>query len=73
MSTSTQTAQILKLAGMTCDHCVATVKAALEAVPGVIAADVKLADQRAVVVMTVDVKKRSLIEAVEKAGYEVPK
>jgi len=71
MSTVTQTAQILTLAGMTCDACAATVKSALEAVPGVIAANVSLADQRATIVMQAQVSRRQLVEAIEQAGYQV--
>ncbi|MPY87813.1 MAG: hypothetical protein GEU99_07825 [Luteitalea sp.] len=37
----------LTVGGMTCDHCAATVRRALAAVPGVEQADVSFADKRA--------------------------
>ncbi len=63
----------LPVAGMTCDHCVGTVRKALEAVPGVRSAEVKLAEGRAEVTTengAVDADR--LKAAVEAAGYEVP-
>lgn len=58
--------------GMTCASCVARVEKALQAVPGVIAATVNLATEKASVKATADVSMATLTGAVEKAGYEVP-
>lgn len=58
----------LKIDGMTCGHCVAGVKRALEAVPGVENADVSLADGRATVLGTAELP--ALVEAVVEEGYE---
>ena len=61
--------QTLPIAGMTCDHCVATVQKALESVPGVESARVDLAKGRAEVVG--DANESDLSAAVEAAGYHV--
>lgn len=60
--------KILKIDGMSCNHCVATVKKALESVEGVEDAEVSLDEKQAVVVGKVDPKE--LVRAVEDAGYE---
>jgi copper chaperone len=61
----------LNIKGMTCGGCVASVKRVLEAVPGVKAADVTLANGKAAVRHedTLDVTR--LKTAVEEAGFEV--
>ncbi len=58
----------LKITGMTCNHCVAHTKKALEAVPGVESAEVTLEPGGAVVKGEAD--PRALIEAVKEAGYQ---
>lgn len=60
----------LALGGLHCMKCVARVKAALEALPGV-AADVTLDPQRAVVRMDRDVPDEALRKAVEDQGFQV--
>lgn len=60
--------KILKIDGMSCNHCVATVKKALESVDGVTNAEVSLDEKQAVVTGKADSKE--LVEAVEDAGYE---
>lgn len=57
---------ILTLSELSCGHCVASTKKALEAVPGVESADVTL--DKAVVVGDVDA--HALIKAVADAGYK---
>lgn len=57
----------LKIEGMTCGHCQAAVKKALEKVAGVRAADVDLANGRATVEGAADVA--ALVAAVEDEGY----
>ena len=59
----------LSISGMTCGHCVGTVKKALSAVPGVTAVEVHLAEGRAVVRGTAEF--RGLTEAVEAEGFAV--
>ena len=58
----------LKITGMTCGHCVAHTKKALEAVPGVTEAEVTLEPGGALVKGDADVS--ALIAAVKEAGYE---
>jgi len=57
----------LKVTGMTCPHCVNSVKKALEAVPGVVQAEVFLETGEALVSGGVEVTR--LLEAVKEAGY----
>ncbi len=57
----------LKVTGMTCAHCVATVTKALEKVPGVESAKVSLEKEEAMVEGTADLQ--ALIEAVHEEGY----
>ena len=58
----------LKIDGMTCGHCTAAVKKALERVPGVDSADVDLAAGRARVVGNADAA--ILVAAVQDEGYQ---
>ena len=61
--------KILKVEGMSCMHCVAHVKEALEKLEGVREADVKLEEKRAEVKLDKEVSDDSLVKAVEGAGY----
>lgn len=58
----------LHISGMTCGHCVAAVKKALQAVSGVEEADVSLERKEGVV--RGSAPPESLIKAVEGEGYE---
>jgi P-type Cu2+ transporter len=60
----------IKVNGMMCEHCVAHVKKALEAVDGVTSAEVSLEKKDAVVTLSKDVDSAALKKAVEDAGYE---
>src|SRR5438309_863185 len=63
----------LPVAGMTCDHCVGTVRRALEAIPGVQSAAVDLEQGRADVTLDPPRAARARLKgAVEEAGYSVP-
>jgi Cu+-exporting ATPase len=59
----------LAIGGMTCASCVARVERALGKVPGVLAANVNLATERARVEVAGDVPTSALIAAVADAGY----
>ena len=61
----------LQVGGMTCASCVARVEKALLKVPGVTAASVNLATERAHVEAGPGVDAAQLSAAIEKAGYEV--
>lgn len=60
---------ILKVEGMTCNHCKMRTEKALQGVSGVESVKVDLAAKEAVV--TGDVERMNLINAVEAAGYSV--
>jgi Cu+-exporting ATPase len=60
----------LPIEGMTCASCVARVEKALKKVPGVGSAEVNLATETATVTLAAGARPESLVEAVQKAGYE---
>jgi copper ion binding protein len=55
--------------GMTCDHCVAAVRAEIQRLPGVQSVDIDL-ESRAVVVTGTDVDGEAVAAAIDEAGYE---
>jgi copper chaperone len=62
----------LKIDGMTCGHCVAAVKRALDSVPGVTEADVAIGSATVHVddqMLTADRAAVSITEAVAEEGY----
>jgi copper chaperone len=61
-------ATTIKVTGMTCGHCVASVTKALQKVPGVESADVSLDKAQAIVKGSADAQ--ALIAAVKDEGYE---
>lgn len=61
----------MKIEGMMCGHCEATVKKTLEALPGVSAAVVSHTDGTAVLTLTEDVDNAVLKKAVEDKDYTV--
>ena len=61
----------MKITGMMCGHCEATVKKTLEALEGVVSADVSHEKGTAVVTLTGDVSNDTLKKAVEDKGYDV--
>ena len=61
--------QILHVAGMTCDHCAASVKQALLSVAGVKGAEVSYADATARVEVSADTTAAALLDAVRARGY----
>ncbi len=60
---------VLQIEGMTCASCVSRVEKALARIPGVTAASVNLATERATVQALSTVPEATLRAAVEKAGY----
>ena len=60
----------MKIEGMMCGHCEAHVKAALEAVDGVISAEVSHTSGTATVTLSADVPDSKLAAAVKEAGYK---
>lgn len=63
-----QNSTLLRLGGLSCEHCVMHVKEALEKVPGVTKAIVSLDPMQALVLG--DANPEALIQAVQEAGYE---
>lgn len=61
----------IKIEGMMCPHCEATVKSALEAVNGVESAQVSHKSGKAVVKLSEDVSSEILKSAIEEKGYKV--
>ncbi|MCC5954521.1 MAG: copper-translocating P-type ATPase [Natronohydrobacter sp.] len=62
----------LPIKGLSCASCVGRAERALAAVPGVIAAHVNLATERADVQAEANLDRLLLVAAIEKAGYDVP-
>jgi copper chaperone len=58
------------VSGMTCDHCVMSVREEVAEIPGVTAVDVDLASGR-LTVTGADVRDEAVRAAVADAGYEV--
>ena len=63
----------LKIEGMMCQHCVAHVSKALQAVEGVAEVEVNLKKKTAVVTLISDVPNDILTASIKEAGYEVKK
>ena len=63
----------LPIEGMTCASCSARVERALQRVPGVQQVSVNLASESAAVELAAPVGAEALAQAVEKAGYAVPR
>ncbi|WP_277251358.1 heavy metal translocating P-type ATPase [Peptoniphilus vaginalis] len=61
--------KILNVEGMSCNHCVASVRKALEGLEGVREADVSLDDKKARVELDKDLADEALVKAVEDAGF----
>lgn len=61
----------LKIEGMSCMHCVASVKSALEEINGVHQVQVSLEDACALVECDDNVSKSDLVEAIEDIGFDV--
>ncbi len=61
----------IKIEGMVCMHCVGHTKSALEKIDGVSEALVSLEQNQAIIKLTKDVDDKTIISAVEEAGYTV--
>ena len=62
--------KVFKIKGMTCQHCVANVTRAINAIEGV-SSQVNLKKEEAHVVYNRDVDDQVIIAAVKQAGYDV--
>ena len=61
----------MKIEGMMCGHCEATVKKTLEAIDGVSAAKVSHEEDKAIVMLSKEVSDKTLKNAVEEKDYKV--
>lgn len=61
--------KIINVDGMSCEHCAASVKTALEGIDGVKSAKVDLKKKAATVKLESDVADEALMKAVSEAGY----
>jgi copper chaperone len=66
----TRETRTLHIGGMTCGHCVAAVRRALEAVPGVVVRDVHLGSAE-IEVEVPEPSKERLVAALEEEGYRL--
>ena len=66
MSTTTVT-----VAGMTCGHCVSSVREEIGSTPGVTAVDVDLASGRVDIDSETPIEQAAIAQAVDEAGYQL--
>ncbi|MDI9941373.1 cation-transporting ATPase [Rhodococcus sp. ACS1] len=66
MSTTTVT-----VTGMTCGHCVSSVREEIGNIPGVTAVDVDLASGRVDIDSDTPIEQAALAQAVDEAGYQL--
>jgi copper chaperone CopZ len=64
------TTTTLKIEGMTCNHCVQSVKQALSSLPGVRKAEVSLVEKQALVESEGPLDLSAAVKAVEEEGYQ---
>ncbi|MFZ7121475.1 MAG: heavy-metal-associated domain-containing protein [Eubacteriaceae bacterium] len=57
--------------GMSCDHCVARVKSALNAIEGVITVKVNLEEKFAQIDSNIDIENKRIFDVIDEVGYEV--
>ncbi|WP_306224463.1 heavy-metal-associated domain-containing protein [Bosea beijingensis] len=70
---SSQTLEF-KIEGMDCGHCVSSIEKAIRALPGVEAVKVSLSDKSAIVKHDpAAISQHAVFEAVEDAGFDVPR
>lgn len=62
--------KVVKIKGMSCEHCVRRLERALNSLDGVVA-KVSLKDKNAALSLSKPVEDRVIIDAVENAGYDV--
>ena len=60
----------MRIEGMKCNHCKASVEKALCAVPGVTGAQVNLEDKMAVIQMNEPISDQTLMDAVASKGFQ---
>ena len=63
--------EVLKIEGMTCNHCKHAVETALQDVPGISKVTVDLAKGEATVELSGSVSHEAMKVAIDEAGYEL--
>ena len=64
--------KIIDVDGITCDHCVATIKKAIESLSGIIKVNVDKQKQQVVVEFNESLKNsKKILEKIGEAGFEV--
>src|SRR5690606_13762055 len=69
--TSTKSSLTFTVVGMTCSSCAGRVEKALDAIPGVENVSINLATDSAQLTLAEPVSWQAIVEAVDKAGYQV--
>lgn len=65
------TTETYRVQGMTCDHCVSSVKGEINKLAGVTAVDIDLSTGDVVVTSESELDREALKAAVDEAGYEL--
>ena len=63
--------KIIEINGMSCQHCVGTLTAALKAIAGVDEVQIDLSKRCATLTINADITDAAFIEAVENCGFDV--
>ncbi|MCF8567061.1 cation transporter [Alicyclobacillus tolerans] len=63
--------EVLKVKGMTCNHCKHAVESALQDLPNITKATVDLAKGEVTVEMSGEVSRETIRAAIDEAGYEL--
>ena len=71
MTPKVKTVKTVKIKGMMCEHCENHVRAALEALPGVLEADVSHKEGTAILTTAGHLNEKQVKKAVKEAGYKV--
>jgi len=62
--------KVVKIDGMTCEHCIRRIERALNSLDGVVA-KISLKEKKATLTLTKEVENQVIIDAIEEAGYDV--
>jgi copper chaperone CopZ len=66
--------KIIDVDGITCDHCVATIKKSIESLAGIIKVNVDIQNQQVIVDFNESLKNsKKILEKIGEAGFEVRK
>jgi copper chaperone len=66
--------KIIDVDGITCDHCVATIKKSIESLAGIIKVNVDIQKQQVIVDFNESLKNsKKILEKIGEAGFEVRK